>query len=516
MKTKSDLRSAAVIHIKGAREHNLKHLELCIPHNQLVVITGVSGSGKSSLAFDTLYAEGYRKYIDSLSTHARQLLEQVKRPEVDYIHGLSPVIAIEQRSGRGINPRSTVATVTEIADYLRLLWCLCGEDRCPLDGGKIQKRSLDDCIDRVFQEPTGSRIQILAHLMTAKAALIREELPRLRQRGFLRVRINKTIYELDQAEAALNVKGKEVELDIVVDRLVLKSTERSRVADSLELAFKEGADTAIIISQSSSSAEPIEYKLSQHLSCTQCNTVYEALTPKHFSHNHITGACSQCDGLGRTLQFTEELVVPDTQKSVEKGAIKAWRFGSKSMIMRYNAILRQLAQQLPFDATIPWKDLPRSVQKFLLYGNQEKIFEFKGKKGILKQQDIAFEGVIPGLQRLMRETKSDNLKTRLLAYQISAQCPKCSGLRLNQRGLAVKLENTGFAEFISMDIQAASEFIEKLVAKKKTYVAVWDVLQGIRDRLQFLQQVGLDYLALNREYVSLSGGESQRVRFYIF
>lgn len=511
-RTKKSADPITQIHIKGAREHNLKNLELFIPHRKLTVITGVSGSGKSSLAFDTLYAEGYRKYIDSLSAHARQLLEQVKRPEVDYIQGLSPVIAIEQRSGRGSNPRTTVATATEIADYARMLWALKGVDCCPLDGGHIQKRTIDDCVDRICQEPIGSKLLIVAHMIKAKAALIREEIPRLRQRGFLRIRLNGTIHEIDRVDPPIPTGGKEIQLDIIVDRLVLKIQETSRVADSLELAFREGNNKATILVQHPGQDTWQELVLSQQLSCITCNALYDPLSPRHFSHNHVEGACSACDGLGYTLQFTEELIVLDPTKSVSEGALKAWRIGSKSMIIRYNAILKQLAAQMPFDAKMPWCDLPKSVKHFLLYGSQDRTFNLKGKKGVLKSQEIAFEGVIPSLQRLLREVKSDNLKARLMVFQTSAQCTQCSGLRLNPRSLAVKVENISFAAFMSMDIQQANVFMKEWIDSKKPYQSITDVLNGICGRLKFLEQVGLEYLTLNREYATLSGGEAQRVR----
>ena len=347
------MEAATHIHIKGAREHNLKNLELRLPRGRLVVITGPSGSGKSSLAFDTLYAEGYRKYMESLSTEARQILGQLRRPDVDFIHGLSPVLAIEQRTGGG-TPRSTVATVTEIADYARLLWAVRGEQFCPRDGGRIEPRSLDDCVTRVLREAAGERIVLLAPWLRAKPSVLRDELPALRQRGFQRVRLDGEIKPLDDPHLVPG-GAREIAVDLVIDRLVAAPEQRSRLADSLELAFREGQDRAIALVQPDPPARVREIALSQNLSCAVCGEVYDRLTPRHFSFNHQEGACPACGGLGRQMTFAEELVVPDPDKSVRGGALKPWRIGGKNLIIRHNAMLRQLAEQLPYDPEKPWR-----------------------------------------------------------------------------------------------------------------------------------------------------------------
>ena len=367
--------SEAVIHIKGAREHNLRDLELRIPRGKLVVITGVSGSGKSSLAFDTIYAEGYRKYMESLSARARQYLDQLHRPDVDFIHGLPPVVAIEQRTLAGANPRSTVATVTEIADYARLLWTVSGEQFDPLDGAPIERRSLDDCITRIYMEPEGSRLMLLAPVITAKSAVLREELPRLRQKGFQRVRIDGEIKELQDERAIPPGSGEHV-VEVVVDRLVLNAESRGRLADSLELAFREGGDRAVVMYQESRDAPWQEFKLSQSLAGTKSGVVYEPLSTRHFSWNSPDGACPTCGGLGQTMQFREDLVVPDPDKTVRGGAIKPWRLGSKAMIIKRNAILKQLSEQLPFDRNVPWKELPEATRRIILHGAGERLFDF--------------------------------------------------------------------------------------------------------------------------------------------
>ncbi|MGA2053456.1 MAG: excinuclease ABC subunit UvrA [Opitutales bacterium] len=504
--------SSACIHVKGAREHNLQNLELRLPRNRLVVITGVSGSGKSSLAFDTIYAEGYRKYLESLSVRARQLLDQVPRPDVDFIQGLSPVIAIEQRTGAGANPRSTVATVTEIADYARLAWTLAGEQRCPLEGGRIERRTLDDCITRLYQEPAGSRVVLLAPGETAKLAFWREEIPRLRQRGFTRARVNGEIRELHEPNL-LEGQGREVTLDLVVDRLVLEAAQRSRLADSLELAFREGGDRALALVQSEAGGPWREVALSQKLACTVCGTVYEALTPRHFSYNHPEGACAECGGLGRTLQFRDDLIVPDPDKAVKRGAIKPWRFGSKAMIIKRNAILRQLAAQLPFDPEVPWKDLPAETRGYILHGAGERLFAFKLRPGNHKPELLPFHGVIADLEETRRNTSSDGLRARLMAFRVGSVCPVCGGRRLNARARAVKLHGRSFDEFMAQTVDDALGWVREMRAGSAGLAAAVDeALRGLEHRLSFLGEVGLGYLTLEREYGTLSGGETQRVR----
>ncbi|MDP2138805.1 MAG: excinuclease ABC subunit A, partial [Candidatus Didemnitutus sp.] len=415
------------IHIKGAREHNLRNLELRIPRGQLVVITGPSGSGKSSLAFDTLYAEGYRKYMESLSAQARQILEQLKRPDVDFIHGLSPVLAIEQRTGGG-SPRSTVATVTEVADYARLLWTLCGRQCCPKDGGSVAKRSLDDCVTQLFRDAPGERALILAPWMKAKPAVLREELPTLRQRGFQRVRIDGEVKSLDEPRLLPNGSAA-LTVELVLDRLVLNADQRSRVADSLELAFREGQNRALILVQSSADGPWRELPLSQNLACEICGDVFDPLTPRHFSFNHKEGACSDCGGLGRQLTFSEELVIPDPEKSVREGAIKPWRIGGKNLIIKHNALLKQLAEQLPFDPDVAWKKLPEKTRQAILHGAGERAFQFKLRR-MREAKEMPFAGVMDDLMTSFRETDSEGFRARLTTYMISGPCPGCAGRRL--------------------------------------------------------------------------------------
>jgi len=504
------LRHTRHIHIKGAREHNLRDIEVKIPREKLVVITGVSGSGKSSLAFDTLYAEGYRKYMESLSTQARQAMEQFKRPDVDFIHGLSPVLAIEQRAA-GSSPRSTIATVTEISDYARLLWTLRGEQHCPKDGGLISRQTLDSSVDRTLELPKGARAMILAPYMSAKAEVILEELPRLRQKGFQRIRINGEVVSIDDSDIEIKGRG-DATVELVVDRIVVDPNQRSRIADSLELAFSEGKDRAAVLYQESKKAEWKELGLSRNFACSKCGEVYEPISPRHFSFNTAEGSCPECGGLGKTRRFLEELVVPDPSKSVKGGALKPLRIGGKQLIIRNNAILRQLAEQLPFDPKTPWKELPEETQKAILYGVEDRLFTFKVTRRKTLPPPQPYVGVMAMLQKSYLETKSDGFRARLMTYQTDQECPTCHGHRFSPRSANVFVEGKSLPDFLAMDIGQAHGFANGLAPSKDRVSTYGEVLEGIELRLRFLQEVGLEYLTLNRQYSSLSGGEAQRVR----
>ncbi len=522
------MQAATHIHIKGAREHNLKNLELRIPRGKLVVITGPSGSGKSSLAFDTIYAEGYRKYMESLSTQARQVLEQLKRPDVDFIHGLSPVLAIEQRTGAG-GPRSTIATATEIADYAQLLWALVGEQRCPKDGGRVVQRSLDDNVQRVLTECAGERVILLAPAMRAKPSVLRDELPRLRQRGFQRVRLDGEIKNLDEPKL-IGTGTKEIAVDLVIDRLVANADQRSRLADSLELAFREGKDRVIVLAQKKADEPWREIALSQSLACEICGDVFERLTPRHFSFNHKEGACPTCGGLGRKMKFVPELIVPDPEKSVREGAIKPWRIGGKNLIIKHNALLKQLAEQLPFDPDVPWRKLPEETRAAILFGAGERQFAFKLRR-MREAKAATFPGVIADLEDSWRHTDSEGFRARLTTFMIAGECPECKGTRLNARSGAVLLkaprskiqapekeqisnskDEVTFPEFLELDVEGAHEVARAAVAEHGSNEAVREVVTGIEQRLEFLEETGLGYLTLERDYSTLSGGEAQRVR----
>ncbi len=505
------MQAATHIHVKGAREHNLKNLELRIPRGKLVVITGPSGSGKSSLAFDTIYAEGYRKYMESLSTQARQVLEQLHRPEVDFIHGLSPVLAIEQRTGGG-GPRSTIATATEIADYAQLLWAVCGEQRCPKDGGRVVQRSLDDNVRRVLTECAGERVLLLAAFMRAKPSVLRDELPRLRQRGFQRVRLNGEVRSLDEANLIPAGAGtKEITVEIVIDRLVANADQRSRLADSLELAFREGKDRVVVLAQKNAESPWHELALSQSLSCAVCGDVFEKLTPRHFSFSHREGACPTCDGLGRKLRFVPELIVADPGKSVREGALKPWRIGGKNLIIKHNALLKQLAEQLPFDADVSWNKLPEATRHTILHGAGERLFAFKLRR-MREPKAMPFAGVIADLADSFRHTGSEGFQARLITFMVAGECPECHGTRLNARSGAVLLGGKTFPQFMQLDVETAHGFARDLVTTFAGNDAVRDVVTGIEQRMYFLLETGLGYLTLERDYATLSGGEAQRVR----
>lgn len=496
--------SPGTIHVKGAREHNLKNIELRIPRGKLVVITGVSGSGKSSLAFDTIYAEGARQYLESLSAKMRANLEQIPRPDVDFIHGLSPVIAIEQRSSANNNPRATVATATEIAEYARLLWSVAGTQFCPDDGGEITRRTLDDCLGQLCALPAGTKLILGAPYTQIKRKLLDDELENLRRRGFQRIRIDGEIFDLDDELPKFEKKGV-LALDLIVDRLVVSADARSRLADSLELAFREGKNRAFALLP----AEEKEIPLRLDFSCTICGKTYEALSPKNFSESHPDGACPACGGLGETPQFLPELIVPDPKKSLKDGAIKPWRYGSKKMITQRNAWLRQLAEQVPFSLKEPWEKLDAGTQELILFGSGEK--EFLLKNGRRKPAPRPFEGVLADLKKTATSTSSLLLRTRLLAFQHSAPCSACGGLRLNPRALAVKLGGKSVGNFFAMSVPAALDFVKNL--KSVSAVApVEDARAGLEKRLRFLDTTGLSYLTLNRAYSTLSGGEVQRVR----
>ena len=499
------------IHICGAREHNLRQIEVRIPRHRLTVVTGVSGSGKSSLAFDTLYAEGYRKYMESLSTRARQLLEQLPRPEVDFIHGLSPVVAIEQRTSGG-NPRSTVGTVTEIADYARLWWARQGQSFCPLDGGRIEQRTTDDLVAQLLTEPAGTRAILLAPLAVTKASVIIEELEHLRQKGFARIRVNGEIRRIDEPKVVPVGKGP-VRVEIVIDRLVLRPDQRSRLADSLELALAEGEDRARVLLQEEGGNDWTERALSRNLACTLCGTVYAPLTPRSFSWNHREGACPECDGLGRKMVFTPDLLIPDPAKSVREGAIKPLRIGGKQLIIRHNSLLKQLAEQIPFDPKTPWRDLPEEVRHLLLHGDAQRIFSLKLRRGRTAPVEAPFAGVLQVLEKAARETKSDGYRARLTAFQRSESCPTCQGGRLHPRAAAVSVKGVTLPEFFGESLVRALALIEAqeglVPPGDRVLEEVW---RGLRDRLRFLVDNGLGYLHLNREYSTLSGGEAQRVR----
>ena len=510
-KKSKSIKADTSIRIKGARENNLKDIAVSFPRGKLIGVTGVSGSGKSSLVFDVLAAEGHRKYVESLSPKARQALEKVRRPDVDYVEGLSPVLSIEQISAGSSGPRSTVATATEIADYARLLWATAGQPFCPKDGGKVEKKTLDDAIALVMAQGSGKRMVLLAPYITAKATVLREELPGLERRGFQRIRIDEQIKRLDDRNVVPEKsKGREISVDIVVDRLRMEASSRSRLADSLELAFKEGSERAIALIEEEEGFK--EINLSQSYSCEVCGTNYPTLTPRFFSWNHPDGACETCSGLGEVLRFREDLVIQDPSLTLTKGAIKPWRFGSRKMITLRKNILKALSEQYSFDLKTPWADLPEEVKNFLLLGDEQKEFELKLQVGRGKAKKQVFPGVFQDLQETMRNTSSESLRAKLLTCQYGSQCPDCRGGRLSSYARNVKLAGQTMDKFLSLPVGKAWKFIQGKASRDDRCLQVEDALNGLKQRLGFIEQVGLGYLTLDRSYRSLSGGEAQRSR----
>ena len=499
------------IFIKRARENNLKNLTVEIPRGKLVGVTGVSGSGKSSLVFDVMAAEGHRKYVESLSTQARQALEKVRRPDVDFVEGLSPVLAIGQAFAGSSGPRSTVASATEIADYARLLWATIGIPHCPIDGSMVSQRSLDDCVNEVMQVGEGNRLMLLAPFMTAKVSVLREEFESLERRGYQRVRIDGEIKRLDDYDLLPEKSaGRELIVEIVIDRFVIKESNRSRLADSLELAFKEGEERAIAWIDSGEQKKEIH--LSQTLACESCGTVYPKLTPRHFSWNHPSGACATCDGIGDVLSFKEDLVIPDPSLTLGKGAIKPWRLGSRKMINLRKNILKALAEQVPFDNRKSWENFPEEVKELLLFGDPQKEFVLKLQAGRGKAKKQVFPGILKDLENTMRTTSSETLRAKLLAYQQGKTCPECKGKRLSSFARSVLVNNLSLGDFLNFSAREAWDFLKPNAKNQKLFSKVSDAYNGLEQRLGFINEVGLGYLTLDRAYKSLSGGEAQRSR----
>lgn len=491
--------------IKGAREHNLKDVSLEIPKNELVVFTGVSGSGKSSLAFDTIFAEGQRRYIESLSTYARQFLGQMDKPDIDYIDGLTPAISIDQKSTSN-NPRSTVGTVTEIYDYLRLLYARIGTPFCPKCGKPIKPQSIDEIVNSILKLPEGTKIQILAPLVKGKKGEYQSLFEELKQEGFVRVKVDGEIYNLDEDEISL-AKTKVHNISVVVDRVVVKESARSRIADSVQIALQKADGVANI-----DKLDGEELVYSEKLACPDCNLSFEELTPRIFSFNAPYGACDKCGGIGFDFQIDPDLVIPDRTKSIKDGAIYPW---SKSSTSYYDDVLSAVQAAYNIDFEIPFQDLPEEHQNIILYGSDERIpmriREFGSKRYRTTMQ--RFIGVVPFLMKHYN-VDSEYWKAEIEKYMIMTPCTKCGGARLKPFPLAVRINNKNIHEFCLMSIDKEYEFITDL------YLTLSDfqmqigkqILDEIRARLKFLIDVGLSYLNLARTAGTLSGGEAQRIR----
>ena len=491
--------------IIGAREHNLKNVSLTIPRNKLVVVTGLSGSGKSSLAFDTLYAEGQRRYVESLSAYARQFLGQMDKPDVDEIRGLSPAISIDQKT-TSKNPRSTVGTVTEIYDYMRLLFARAGTPHCPVCGKEIRPQSVDQIVDAVMAMPRESRILILAPMVRARKGEHQRVIESVQKNGFVRVRVDGEVY--DVTETPQLDKQKKHSIEAVVDRLIIRDGIESRLADSLETALQLGE--GLVIVQDLAGEERL---YSTSYSCPDCGISMPELTPRMFSFNSPFGACPSCTGLGFLMKVDPELVVTDPQKSLRDGAITAsgWNFGTDGSMANSYAV--GLAKRYGFSLDTPFCELSEDVRNMILYGNKkEKIsVEFVSKNGSGKYQ-LYFEGVIPNLERRYRESNSDWAKSEIESYMAESHCPDCDGKRLSPATLAVTVGGKNIAELCDLSVTNLMAFFDTLTLPPKEAKIAEQILKEINARLAFLQQVGLDYLTLSRSSGTLSGGEAQRIR----
>jgi len=490
------------IRIKGAREHNLKNLDVEIPRDKLVVITGLSGSGKSSLAFDTLYAEGQRRYVESLSAYARQFLEQMDKPDVDSIEGLSPAISIEQKT-TSHNPRSTVGTVTEIYDYLRLLFARIGRPHCYKCGKEIKAQTIQQMVDAILEFPSGSKLQVLAPIIRGRKGEYKKELAEMRRSGFVRARVDGKIRDL--AEEVTLDKNKKHTIEIIVDRLVIKEGMKKRLADSLATATHLGNGLVVIVREGEE-----ETLFSERLACSDCGVSYPELAPRIFSFNSPHGACPACDGLGTRMNLDPDLVVPNKSVSLRNGAIRPWE---RRTSFFYYQMLEAVSEHYGFDLRMPFKSLRPEHQQVLLYGSgSEKITFWFEKDEKRHSYQRPFEGVIPNLERRYRETDSSYIREEVQQYMRNHPCPTCRGNRLRPESLAVKVAGKTIAEVTRFSIRQAVQFFSELKLSAREEIIARRVLKEIRERLGFLISVGLDYLTLDRTAATLSGGEGQRIR----
>ena len=491
------------IKIRGARAHNLKNIDVDIPKDKLVVVTGLSGSGKSSLAFDTLYAEGQRRYVESLSAYARQFLGQMDKPDVDSIDGLSPAISIDQKT-TSKNPRSTVGTVTEINDFLRLLWARVGTPICPNDGHEITSQSPEQMVDKILELSERTKLQILAPIVRGKKGQHKKIIEKVKKDGFVRIIVDGEIHDVEE-EIELD-KNKKHDISLVVDRIVLKDGIRSRLFDSLEAALR--------LTNGNVAVDVIGDKMlqfSENFSCPYCGFTIGELEPRIFSFNAPFGACPDCDGIGVKLEVDKDLVIPDDTKTLNEGALAPWNPISSKY---YPTMLQQACEAFGIDMDTPFKDLPDKDKKIILYGAGDREFHFKFESdfGGLKDIDTTFEGVIPNVERRYRETNSDFTRDVMRQYMTSLTCQTCHGYRLNEQALSVKIAGKHIGEVSDFPINESLNFFENLTFSEQNQEIARPILKEIDDRLTFLKNVGLDYLTLSRSARTLSGGEAQRIR----
>ncbi|HEY0827303.1 MAG TPA: excinuclease ABC subunit UvrA, partial [Bacilli bacterium] len=489
--------------IKGARTHNLKNIDVTIPRDRFVVLTGLSGSGKSSLAFDTIYAEGQRRYVESLSAYARQFLGQMDKPDVDSIEGLSPAISIDQKS-TSRNPRSTVGTVTEIYDYLRLLFARIGKPHCPTHKIQIASQTVEQMVDRIMEYPERTKLQILAPLISGRKGEHTKLLADIQKQGFVRVRVNGEIIELSE-EIELD-KNKKHSIEVVIDRIIVKDDIQSRLADSLETALKIGEGQVIV-----NIIDQEDLLFSSNLACPECGFSIEELEPRLFSFNSPYGACTECDGLGQKMIVDSDMLVPDSRLSIEEGAFEAWA-GSTSNY--YPQFLSAVCDHYHISKKLPIDELTTEQMNKLLYGTgSEKIrFRYQNEFGSSKEAMVVFEGIIRNLERRYRETGSSGIREHIENYMSAKPCNSCKGLRLKPESLAVTIHGKNVAFVTNLSIGEAQRFFDSLSLNEKDKAIANLILKEIKARLGFLVNVGLDYLSLSRAAGTLSGGEAQRIR----
>ncbi|HPC35169.1 MAG TPA: excinuclease ABC subunit UvrA [Candidatus Marinimicrobia bacterium] len=489
--------------IKGAREHNLKNIDVKIPRDKFVVITGLSGSGKSSLAFDTIYAEGQRRYVESLSAYARQFLGLMEKPDVDFIEGLSPAISIEQKSSSR-NPRSTVGTVTEIYDYLRLLYARIGIPYCYQCGKRIERQTAQQIVDNMLSWPEDTRLTILAPLVRGRKGEYREVFREVRREGFLRVRIDGKIYEIEHTP--ILDKNKKHNIEVVIDRLSLNPTVKDRLTESVELALKIGSGLLAVVINSEN-----EQIFSEKLACTDCGISYEELEPRMFSFNSPYGACPTCDGLGTLMEIDPALIVPDESKTLSQGAIIP--LGEQPRGGWYSAILKGLARKYNFDFVTPFKKLPQEAKNALLYGSEGTNLSINLKSDRINgEYHTTFEGVIPNLRRRYKQTTSTGIRMWIQQFMGFHLCPQCQGARLKPESLAIKVGGFAINQLSAMSITKLKDFFDNLELNPTEQQIAHQILKEIRTRLNFLIDVGVEYLTLDRMTHTLSGGEAQRIR----
>ena len=492
--------------IRGAKVHNLKNVSLEIPRDKLVVFTGLSGSGKSSLAFDTLYAEGQRRYVESLSSYARQFLGQMDKPDVEYIEGLSPAISIDQKT-TSKNPRSTVGTITEIYDYLRLLYARVGKPYCPKCKIPIEQQSVDQIVDNVMALGDRTKIQILAPVIRGKKGTHEKVLENIKRSGFVRARIDGSIYELTEEEVSLE-KNIKHNIEAVVDRIIIKEGVEGRLADSIETALKLAEGLVVI-----NIIDGEDILFSEKFACPECGMSIDELAPRLFSFNSPFGKCDHCDGLGTLMEIDENLVIPNKELSILEGAIATWGEGRLKEDSWTFAILKALSEEYDVDLSRPVKELSRKELDLILYGtNGKKMKVTYTKEGVTSEYNYAYDGEINSLKRRYRETNSDIIKSEIEQYMSDNPCPKCKGARLKKEALAVLVGDKNIYEFTKLSIKDELDYINSLEFSEKDTIISDQIIREIKNRLNFLMDVGLDYLSLSRNSGTLSGGESQRIR----